>query len=809
MERLIPSGSPGGELTAQLRDYITEHRNIAHRVLHHLLALERQYLLRSDLCDALAAICAAEDAPEGLADSSLARLIRLSQEAALNGAWIYLAVRPSVARWVYLRIGIDTLAAEEVEVHEFLRFKERLADGATDHDEWLAELDFGPFAADFPKLSEARSIGRGVEFLNKRLSSQLFAERGRGLELLFEFLSIHQYRGQPLMLNEQVRNVAGLRVALRRAEEYLAKSSPDTPWRQCCTALRGWGFEAGWGRDAQTAHDTMLLCSALLEAPEPQALEAFLARVPMIFAVAILSPHGFFGQALVLGRPDTGGQVVYILDQVRALEQEMCARLESQGLDIQPQIVVLTRLIPNSEGTTCNQQLETIAGTRNARILRVPFRNASGEVVPQWISRFEVWPFLEQFTLDAERELLAELAGQPDLLIGNYSDGNLVATLLSQRMGVTQCNIAHALEKTKYLYSDLYWRHNEARYHFSAQFTADLIAMNAADFIISSTYQEIAGTANNVGQYESHMAFTMPGLFRVVNGIDVFDPKFNIVSPGADAEVYFSYTETERRLPHLQPEINALVFGATGSPDVRGALAEPDKPLLFTMARLDRIKNIVGLVDFYGQCPALRAEANLLVVAGHVNAEASGDQEEREQIQRMHELFDQHGLDAQVRWLGVHLDKSTAGELYRVIADRRGAFVQPALFEAFGLTVVEAMASGLPVFATCFGGPAEIIEDGRSGFHIDPNHGLQSAERMAEFFVRSRVDPGHWQRISTAALIRVAQRYTWKRYAERLLTLSMVYGFWRHATDLERRETQRYLQLFYSLQFRRLAMTMT
>ena len=47
--------------------------------------------------------------------------------------------------------------------------------------------------------------------------------------------------------------------------------------------------------------------------------------------------------------------------------------------------------------------------------------------------------------------MLAELGGRPDLIIGNYSDGNLVASIMSQRLGVTQCNIAHALEKTKYL----------------------------------------------------------------------------------------------------------------------------------------------------------------------------------------------------------------------------------------------------------------------------------------------------------------------------------------------------------------------
>ena len=56
-----------------------------------------------------------------------------------------------------------------------------------------------------------------------------------------------------------------------------------------------------------------------------------------------------------------------------------------------------------------------------------------------------------------------------------------------------QCNIAHALEKTKYPESDIYWRKFEDKYHFSSQFTADLIAMNNADFIITSTYQEIAG----------------------------------------------------------------------------------------------------------------------------------------------------------------------------------------------------------------------------------------------------------------------------------------------------------------------------
>ena len=115
------------------------------------------------------------------------------------------------------------------------------------------------------------------------------------------------------------------------------------------------------------------------------------------------------------------------------------------------------------------------------------------------------------------------------------------------------------------------------------------------------------------------------------------------------------------------------------------------------------------------------------------------------------------------------------------------------------------MSTGLPVFATCFGGPLEIIEDGVSGFHIDPNHGAAAVGRMAEFLARCSSDPAAWDRISAEALARVAERYTWTRYAERLMTLTNVYGFWRHVSNLERAETQRYLQMFYNLQFRPLA----
>ncbi len=790
-----------------MRDSIEELMEQQHNGLFLLLRYyaqqEKHLLLRSELWDLYLEFC--DEGGESYRSAELEHFVASGQEAVIEGPWFYIALRPRIGRWEYHRFHTEQMQHERIAVGAFLDFKERQVDGVSD---WTLELDLGPFNREFPRMRESRSIGRGVEFLNRRLAGQLFQQQGRGQELLLDFLRVHQCEGQQLMLNSRISGVAELEHALRRADDFLAEQDDEADWSVVGPGLHRLGFEPGWGRNAARIRETLMLVSDVLEAPEPATLERLLGRIPMIYRLAILSPHGFFGQDKVLGLPDTGGQVVYILDQVRALEREMRSRLYEQGLDLEPQIVVVTRLIPDARGTSCDQPLEPIIGTENACILRVPFRSDSGEVVPHWISRFEVWPYLERFAHDAGQAIQAQMGSRPDLLIGNYSDGNLVATLLAEELDVTQCTIAHALEKTKYLYSDLYWKENEAQYHFSCQFTADLIAMNAADFIITSTFQEIAGTRDSVGQYESHTSFSMPGLYRVVNGIDVFDPKFNIVSPGADDEIYFSHSEKERRLEGLHGEIEKMIFGPPGE-GARGELAMREKPIIFTMARLDRIKNITGLVRWYARNDALREQANLVVIAGYVEMEKSQDVEERDQIAQMHALFDEYGLDAEVRWLGVQLDKPLAGELYRVIADQRGVFVQPALFEAFGLTVVEAMTSGLPTFATRYGGPLEIIEDGISGFHLDPNHGEECAERLVNFFERCSQEPDYWSRVSTAGERRVEENYTWSRYASRMMTLSRVYGFWKYVTDLERRETRRYLQMFYGLQFRPRADTLS
>lgn len=186
-------------------------------------------------------------------------------------------------------------------------------------------------------------------------------------------------------------------------------------------------------------------------------------------------------------------------------------------------------------------------------------------------------------------------------------------------------------------------------------------------------------------------------------------------------------------------------------------LKDRNKPIIFTMARLDRVKNLTGLVEWYAKNPRLRELVNLVVVGGDRRKE-SKDLEEQAEMKKMYELIKTHNLNGQFRWISSQMNRVRNGELYRYIADTRGAFVQPAFYEAFGLTVVEAMSCGLPTFATNQGGPAEIIVHGKSGFQIDPYHGEQAADLLAEFFEKCKVDPSHWEAISKGGLKRIQEK---------------------------------------------------
>ncbi|KVI08673.1 Glycosyl transferase, family 1 [Cynara cardunculus var. scolymus] len=660
----------------------------------------------------------------------LGYILCTTQEAAIVPPYVAFAIRPNPGFWEFVKVNSNDLSVDGITAIDYLKFKEAIVDETWADDENALEVDFGAMNFNMPTMSLSSSIGNGVNFASKFITSKLYAQSG-SQQLLVDYLLSLNHLGEKLMINDTLNTISKLQGALTVALAALSSLPNDTPYESFELRFKEWGFEKGWGDNAERVRETVRFLLEVLQAPDPVNLEKFFSRVPSIFNVVLFSIHGYFGQSNVLGLPDTGGQVVYVLDQVVALEEELLLRIKQQGLNYKPQILVVTRLLPDAKGTKCNQ--------------------------------------------DASEKIIEMMEGKPDLIIGNYTDGNLVASLMANKLGTTLATIAHALEKTKYEDSDMNWKQLDPKYHFSCQFTADMIAMNSADFIITSTYQEIAGSKDRPGQYESHGAFTLPGLYRVVSGIDVFDPKFNIASPGADQTV--------------------------------GYLEDNKKPIIFSMARLDTVKNITGLTEWFGENKRLRSLVNLVIVAGFFDPSKSKDREEMAEIKKMHLLIEKYQLKGQIRWIAAQTDRNRNSELYRFIADSKGAFVQPALYEAFGLTVIEAMNCGLPTFATNQGGPAEIIVDGVSGFQIDPNNGDESSNKIADFFQKCKEDAEYWNIISEGGLKRIYECYTWKIYANKVLNMGNIYTFWKQLNKEQKQLKQRYIQLFYNLHYKSMVRT--
>ncbi|MDO9636856.1 MAG: sucrose synthase, partial [Thiobacillus sp.] len=319
-----------------LKTWTADHRDPVGAYLRHCFAENRVLLLQSDLCHVYDAL--AREYEIDLKGSPLHQAVRHFQEGVFEQPWAYFALREGPGRWRYLRMHLEQLVPERVSVSEFLAFKEKQVKPAINGDSVL-EIDFEPFGRHVPRLQETRSIGQGVLHLNRALASAMFTRPEVGQARLLHFLRMHKIDGQQLMLAPHIGEVEALRNALREARRQLDALEPESPWQACAAAMGALGFEPGWGATAGRASETMSLLVDILEAPSPAVLEAFLARIPMISRLLIVSPHGYFGQDNVLGRPDTGGQVVYILDQVRALEHEMRTRMANQGVTVDPQIV--------------------------------------------------------------------------------------------------------------------------------------------------------------------------------------------------------------------------------------------------------------------------------------------------------------------------------------------------------------------------------------------------------------------------------------------------------------------------------------
>jgi glycosyltransferase involved in cell wall biosynthesis len=84
------------------------------------------------------------------------------------------------------------------------------------------------------------------------------------------------------------------------------------------------------------------------------------------------------------------------------------------------------------------------------------------------------------------------------------------------------------------------------------------------------------------------------------------------------------------------------------------------------------------------------------------------------------------------------------------------AFTLPSLAEGISNTILEAMASGLPVLATAVGGNADLVEDGVTGLLVPP----ADADAMAQALVRLIDDPAHAAALGRAGRAAAEARFS-------------------------------------------------
>lgn len=433
--------------------------------------------------------------------------------------------------------------------------------------------------------------------------------------------------------------------------------------------------------------------------------------------IVLISIHGLIrGHDLELGRDaDTGGQTKYVVDLAKALGRQ----------DTVERVDLITRQI-NDDQVSRDYAQPSEALNGNARIIRIP---AGPE---GYIPKEELWDSLDIFT-DNLLQWLSRQPRMPDVLHGHYADAGYVGMRLSHLTGIPLIFTGHSLgrdKRTQLLAMGLHSDMLEQRYHISRRINAEEDVLATADLVITSTHNEIAE------QYELY---------------DYYHPERMVVIPPGTDLAQFHPADGD------VPEVGFIQA-------LRPFLTEPGKPIVLALSRPDERKNIVSLVKAYGESAELQALANLVIIAGNrddIREMNEGAQAVLTEILLLADCYDLYGKLA----LPKHHTQDDVPDIYRLAAASKGVFVNPALTEPFGLTLLEAAACGAPLVATENGGPVDIIGNCHNGLLVDP----LDTQAIADALLSILNDPCQWQTFSEHGLRNVRRYYSWRAHARRYL----------------------------------------
>jgi sucrose-phosphate synthase len=419
--------------------------------------------------------------------------------------------------------------------------------------------------------------------------------------------------------------------------------------------------------------------------------------------------HGLFrGRDLELGHDaDTGGQTTYVHELVRSL----AARPEVERVE------VVTRLIQDKRvSADYSQPREPLAA--GATLLRF----ACGP--RRYLRKEQLWPFLDEMA-DA---ITAQLSGQdrrPDWIHAHYADAGYVGALVSQRLGLPLVFTGHSLgrEKQRRLLADV-MLHDQIEQHYAIarRIEAEELALAHSSLVITSTGQEAEQ------QYARY---------------DHFRPELaEVVPPGVDTARFHPLASAAEHQP-----VEDLL---------RPFLRDPQLPPLLAICRAERRKNIPALLEAYGRSALLQQRHNLVLVLGCRHDPRQLERQQRDLFQQVFELVDRFDLYGRVAYPKQHRAEQIPA-LYRWAARRGGVFVNPALTEPFGLTLLEAAACGLPLVATDDGGPRDILRRCDNGLLVD----VTDLDDLQEALEAAAADQVRWCRWRENGLEAVSRSFSW------------------------------------------------
>jgi sucrose-phosphate synthase len=435
--------------------------------------------------------------------------------------------------------------------------------------------------------------------------------------------------------------------------------------------------------------------------------------------ILLISIHGLIrSERLELGRDaDTGGQTKYVLELARAL-----AKNPQVG-----RVDLMTRLVRDERvDLDYADPLETICP--GAQIVRI-------ECGPdEYVAKEFLWDYLDNFA-DNALDFLKQQDRLPDVIHSHYADAGYVGTRLSHQLGIPLVHTGHSLGRSKYtrlLLSGVSAEGIETRYNMTRRINAEEETLGSAERVITSTNQEIE---EQYAQYDYYQPEQMV-----------------VIPPGTDLEKFY---------PPKGDEWDCPIFET-----LERFLNNPRKPIIFALSRPDPRKNIHSLIEAYGQSAELQAKANLVIMAGNRDDIADLEMGSQEVLTDLLLTIDRHDLYGKVAY-PKHNQPEDVCALFRLTALSGGVFINPALTEPFGLTLIEAAASGVPIVATEDGGPVDIIKNCQNGYLINP----LDPEDIAEKLLAVLDNPTQWQELAERGLVGVKQHYSWSSHVEKYLEI--------------------------------------